>query len=144
MIYLLKRLIRIAAIYDMDKFKTDFIPDDEAFCNYINKNFNLIKKEAFNKCFDGNHRFSIIKFTQLPNTVFFDLAKAAAGWLYENNTKMNGITKDVFFGVFDKYHVNIKNKVRDAIFDLFKETFFDGRHLYRKRGIFRNFIRVSE
>ena len=38
----------------------------------------------------------------------------------ENNTKMNGITKEVFFGVFDKYHVNIKNKVRDAIFDLFK------------------------
>ena len=39
---------------------------------------------------------------------------------YENNTKMNGISKDAFFGVFDKYHVNIKNKVKDAIFDLFK------------------------
>ena len=38
----------------------------------------------------------------------------------ENNTKMNGISKDAFFGVFDKYHVNIKNKVKDAIFDLFK------------------------
>jgi hypothetical protein len=38
----------------------------------------------------------------------------------ENNTKMNGISKDDFFGVFDKYHVNIKNKVKDAIFDLFK------------------------
>ena len=39
---------------------------------------------------------------------------------YENNTKMNGISKDAFFGVFDKYHVNVKNKVKDAIFDLFK------------------------
>jgi hypothetical protein len=38
----------------------------------------------------------------------------------ENNTKMNGLSKEAFFGVFDKYHVNIKNKVKDAIFDLFK------------------------
>ena len=37
-----------------------------------------------------------------------------------NNKKINGINKDVFFGVMKKYNIEIEEKVKEAIFDLFK------------------------
>ena len=38
----------------------------------------------------------------------------------ENNKKTNGLNKDVFFDVMKKYNIDIENKIKEAIFDLFK------------------------
>ena len=38
----------------------------------------------------------------------------------ENNKKINGINKDIFFGLMEKYNIEIEEKVKEAIFDLFK------------------------
>ena len=38
----------------------------------------------------------------------------------ENNKKIKGINKDAFFDVMKKYNINIEEKVKEAIFDLFK------------------------
>ena len=38
----------------------------------------------------------------------------------ENNKKIRGINKDAFFDVMKKYNIDIEEKVKEAIFDLFK------------------------
>ena len=38
----------------------------------------------------------------------------------QNNKKINGINKDIFFGIMEKYNIEIEEKVKEAIFDLFK------------------------
>ena len=38
----------------------------------------------------------------------------------ENKNKINGIKKDDFFDLMKKYNIEIEDKVKDAIFDLFK------------------------
>ena len=38
----------------------------------------------------------------------------------QNNKKINGINKDIFFGIMQKYNIEIEDKVKEAIFDLFK------------------------
>jgi hypothetical protein len=38
----------------------------------------------------------------------------------ENKNKINGINKDDFFDLMKKYNIDIEEKVKDAIFDLFK------------------------
>ena len=38
----------------------------------------------------------------------------------ENNKKVNGINKDEFFDIMKKYNIDIEDKVKEAIFDLFK------------------------
>ena len=38
----------------------------------------------------------------------------------QNNTKINGINKDVFFDLMNKYNIEIEDKVKESIFDLFK------------------------
>ena len=38
----------------------------------------------------------------------------------ENKNKINGINKDDFFDLMKKYNIDIEDKVKDAIFDLFK------------------------
>ena len=38
----------------------------------------------------------------------------------QNNKKINGINKDVFFGIMTRLNIEIEDKVKDAIFDLFK------------------------
>ena len=38
----------------------------------------------------------------------------------QNNKKINGINKDIFFGLMEKYNIEIEEKVKEAIFDLFK------------------------
>lgn len=38
----------------------------------------------------------------------------------ENNKVINGIDKDTFFGLMEKYNIAIDDKVKEAIFDLFK------------------------
>jgi hypothetical protein len=38
----------------------------------------------------------------------------------ENNKKVNGINKDEFFDIMKKYNIDIEEKIKEAIFDLFK------------------------
>ena len=38
----------------------------------------------------------------------------------ENNKIINGIDKDTFFGLMEKYNIIIDDKVKDAIIDLLK------------------------
>ena len=38
----------------------------------------------------------------------------------QNNKKINGINKDIFFGIMEKYNIEIEEKIKEAIFDLFK------------------------
>ena len=38
----------------------------------------------------------------------------------QNNKKINGINKDIFFALMTKFNIEIEEKVKDSIFDLFK------------------------
>ena len=38
----------------------------------------------------------------------------------KNNKKINGINKGIFFGLLEKYNIEIEEKVKEAIFYLFK------------------------
>ena len=38
----------------------------------------------------------------------------------ENDKKINGINKDIFFEIMKKYNIEIEDKVKEAIFELFK------------------------
>ena len=38
----------------------------------------------------------------------------------QNNKKINGINKEIFFGLMTKFNIEIEEKVKDAIFELFK------------------------
>ena len=65
--------------------------------------------------------FKELKQALLDNkTNFEDECKTIIQNYSFNNKKINGIDKDDFFNIFQKYKIDVEEKVKKTIFDLFK------------------------
>ena len=65
--------------------------------------------------------FKELKQALLDNkTNFEDECKTIIQNYSFNNKKINGIDKDDFFNIFQKYKIDLEEKVKETIFDLFK------------------------
>ena len=109
-----------SSIFELDtKIILDILEKNVSVSNLQNLKDN--KDEENRTHVQMDIAFKELKQALLDNkTNFEDECKTIIQNYSFNNKKINGIDKDDFFNIFQKYKIDLEEKVKETIFDLFK------------------------